>query len=321
MAAYAFGIDIGGTNIECGLVGEDAALICKSSVRTEPHRGNEHVMELIAAQIREILNQTGISADAVRGVGIGMPGLVDPDRGISILASNLNFRDYPVAGKIASLTGLPVFIENDVRLYIFGEAVHGAGQAYANVLGLTVGTGIAAALINNREIYRGGGFAGEIGHIPIDGIPYRCACGLHGCLETIVSATGLARQAKAAVAEGKQTLLSDFHPDPDMLTAKDISDAYDRHDPVAIAIMEHTGKLLGRTLSYLVPMLSPDAIIIGGGASKAGDRLVVPVKQELFAHLHPIYRDNLVVVRALRNEEAGVIGSALYAFRMLQPTG
>lgn len=317
MTACAIGVDIGGTNIQCGLVSEDGALLWLNGVPTEAHKGNEHVMGVVAEQVELAVKQSGIPKQGIAGIGIGMPGAIDSEAGVCIQSSNLAFRNYPVGGRLQALTSMPVAVENDVRMYVYGEAAAGAGQSHRHVLGLTLGTGVAAAWINDGEIYRGGGIPGEVGHIRFEELHNPCTCGGVGCLETIVSATGLALQAKQAVMNGERSLLAKLHGSPELLTAKDVSDAYDRQDPVAVAIMNRTGAYLGKALSYLVQILDPDIIIIGGGGAKAGDRLLTPARETMFRLIQPIYHAGLTVVPAARNDEAGVIGSALWAMRKL----
>ncbi|GAB2696411.1 ROK family protein [Paenibacillus thermoaerophilus] len=323
MGSYAFGFDVGGTNIECGLVGREGSIVWRSRVRTEPERGNEHVMSLIAGQALQGLRDTGIPASDVSGIGIGMPGLIDPKRGVAILSANLFFRNYPVAAQIAERTGLRVCVENDVRLYVYGESLYGAGRNYRHVLGLTIGTGLAAAFVQDGRLYSGSGYSGEIGHIPVDTNGRPCGCGLTGCLETVVSAPGIVRQAIEALADGghPNSPLRRKHADPSLLTARDLSEAYDEGDALAAAIMERTGRLLGRTLSYLVPMLSPDAIVIGGGVAQAGERLLGPVKEALYANIMPVYRDRLAFAAAELGDDAGILGSARWAFERTEGEG
>lgn len=317
MTACAIGVDIGGTNIQCGLVSEEGALLWMNSVPTEAYKGNEHVMGVVAEQVDLAARQSGIPKHGMTGIGIGMPGAIDSETGVCIQSSNLAFRNYPVRERLQSMTSMPVAVENDVRMYVYGEAAAGAGQSHRNVLGLTLGTGVAAAWIHNGELYRGGGISGEIGHIRFEELHESCTCGGIGCLETIVSATGLALQAKQAVMNGERSMLAELRGSPDQLTAKDVSDAYDRQDPVAIAIMNRTGTYLGKALSYLVQILDPDIIIIGGGGAKAGERLLTPARETMFRLIQPIYHEGLSVVPAARNDEAGVIGSALWAMRKL----
>ncbi|UVI30761.1 ROK family protein [Paenibacillus spongiae] len=316
MKRYAFGFDIGGTNIVCGLVDREGEIVWGRKVPTEADKGNDHVMAVVASCVEIGLSESGVAKDDIVGIGIGMPGLVDPERGISVLSSNLHFRNYPVLAKLRELTGMQVCMENDVRMYVYGEAVAGAGRNRRHVFGLTVGTGLATAMVNDGKLYQGGGdFSGELGHVPIEGIEYGCNCGLTGCLETVVSATGLARQAREAVLSGKRTMLADLKEDPEQLKAADVSTAYDAGDEVAIAIMNRTGVTLGKALSYVVPLLSPDIIVLGGGVLHAGERFMKPVRETLFERIMPIYRERLELAAAQRNEDAGVLGSSGWAFR------
>lgn len=316
MGNYAFGVDVGGTNIVTGLITRNGELKWKTKVPTEPEKGNERVVQTIAATIRQGLEETGISKDELVGAGIGMPGLIDTEKGISIKATNLHFHHYPLADKLTALTNLPTVLNNDVRMYIYGEAVHGAGKNNDYVLGVTLGTGMAAAFVTKGELFvGGGGLAGEMGHIPVDGVDYACNCGLTGCLETVVSATGIARQAKEAVHAGKETILATYYDDPDQITAADVSKAYDAGDEVAVSIMNRTGELLGRAFSYVVPLLSPDVIIIGGGAALAGERLLASVREALMKNILPDYSERLKVKTAEHIDDAGIIGSASWAFK------
>ncbi|CAG7626016.1 Glucokinase [Paenibacillus solanacearum] len=313
------GVDIGGTNIVCGLTDEAGNVLATSKMATESDKGGEHVVRRIGEAIRKLAEEAGVQ---VKAVGIGVPGFVDHKQGISVLAVNLGWKDFPIAGNVSrELNGVPVFVNNDVRMYTYGEAVAGAGRGYANVLGITLGTGLAAAMINDGQLYYGaGGRAGEMGHIGMEGIPYRCNCGLTGCLETAVSASGIARQAKDAVAQGKPTLLAQLFPGDrlDSLTAADVSRAYDQGDAVAREIMEHTGKLLGKGLASAITLFSPDVIVIGGGAALAGDRLFRPMREELERSALDFYWKDLQIKAAERNEDAGVVGSALYAKERVQ---
>jgi glucokinase len=311
---YLIGMDIGGTNIVCGLLDPDGKLIRKMKLPTEVEQGSVYVISKISNMIKELLAAENISTPSLKAVGVGMPGFVDPMQGISLFAANLQWKDVPLAALLSSQINTPVFIDNDVRMYVYGEAMNGAGQGYDTVFGLTIGTGLASALVSNGELYYGGGFlAGEIGHIPMEGVQQLCNCGMIGCLETIVSATGIARQARSAIHAGNKSILQEWHSDLSEITALDVSKAYDLDDKAALKVMQYSGKLLGRGLSYAVPILSPDIIIIGGGAALAGERLLAPMREELRRLVHPMYWERLQIKQAEWIDDAGVIGSALYA--------
>ncbi|KEQ25754.1 ROK family protein [Paenibacillus tyrfis] len=315
------GIDIGGTNMVCGLTDETGRTLRMTKVATEAQRGSENVIERLGKAVSGLIAESGVSPEAV---GIGIPGFVDHVNGVSVLAVNLGWKNVPITSELSKhLGGLPVYLNHDVRMYVYGEAVAGAGQGYKHVFGLTVGTGLAAAMVNEGRLYYGsGGRAGEFGHIPVPDLDYHCNCGMIGCLETAVSATGIARQAREAVQRGESTILAERFSGDNLqkLTAADVSRAYDEGDPAAIAIMERTGTLLGRGLAAAIPLFSPEAIVIGGGGSLAGERLFAPMRKEIERSTLSFYLDNLVIKPAERIEDAGIVGSALYAKQRLNGT-
>jgi glucokinase len=295
------------------LVDEANQCLIFNKIATEANRGAIHIVQSIAAHILEIAEQAG---ESVIAVGVGVPGFVDHEAGISVKSTNLGWENYPFVAELQKLISLPVYINNDVRLYIYGEALAGAGKGFKHVLGITLGTGLAAAVVNEGKLYYGrGNRAGELGHIAMDGNPFTCNCGKIGCLETVASANGIARQAKNAIFQGQASLLEIRFPGNrvNAITALDVCNAYDEGDKLAIKVMEDTGVYLGKGLAYAVNLYSPDVIIIGGGASSAGERLLGPMRRQLEEAILPIYWEGLAIRIAQRIEEAGIIGSALYA--------
>lgn len=309
------GVDVGGTNIVCGATDEAGRVLRKLKRSTEAHTGYEAVLGKIADMVRQIREDLGEDYEAT-SVGVGVPGLVDPRAGVSKFAGNLKWRDIPVVSLLEQQIGLPVFIDNDVRMYIYGEAVAGAGRGYEHVLGITIGTGIAAAIVNGGELYYGHkAMAGEIGHVRMDGVDEDCACGLSGCLETVASASGMVRQAKKLLREGRASVLNDWFPGDELerLSAADLSKAMDAGDALASEIIVRAGELNGRALAAAAMVLSPDVIVVGGGGALAGERLLAPLRDELYRLLLPDFREGLKVVTAEQNDDAGIIGSSLYA--------
>ncbi|WP_127589214.1 ROK family protein [Paenibacillus koleovorans] len=316
--SYVIGVDIGGTNVVVGLLTGELQLVRKAKQPTGTANGADFVLGRIAGMIDALLQEEGIDRDELTAVGMGNPGIIDPERGIAVMASNMKWYDLPIAEKLSGiLGGIPVFIDNDVRMYIYGEAVRGAGQGFRHVMGVTLGTGIAAAMINNGSPYYGGSFmAGEFGHIVMEGESALCGCGLRGCLETIASATGIARIARERIAAGRSSLLADWFPDEAQraaITAADVSRAYDAGDQVAIEVMDFVGTMLAKGLSYAIPLWSPDVIIIGGGAANAGERLLAPLRRGMQGIVHPMYLDRIEIRLAEMNDDAGVVGSAAFA--------
>ncbi|ULL19985.1 ROK family protein [Paenibacillus sp. H1-7] len=314
--SYLIGMDIGGTNIVCGLVDASGKLLNKIKQSTEAHLGSAHVFDKIDRMVGELLQSAQLGRDQVAAIGVGTPGFIDPANGITLFASNLQWTNVPTAEEIRKRTGIPTFIDNDVRMYVYGEAVCGAAQGYEHVLGITIGTGLAAAVVNEGRLYYGGGYmAGELGHIPLDEIPYTCGCGLKGCLETVASATGIARQVREQIAAGRSSILTEWlNGGPvDRITAADVSKAYDAGDALAIEVMHHTGRLLGKGLACAVTLYSPDIIVIGGGGAMAGERLFAPMREQLKQSVYSGYWDRLTISQAQWIDDAGIIGSAMAA--------
>ncbi|SDC18687.1 glucokinase [Paenibacillus sp. UNCCL117] len=313
MKHYA-GVDIGGTNMVIGIVDETGKTRKMVKIATQVQRGGEDVVARLAEAIERVKQEAQVE---IEGVGIGVPGFVDHVKGTSVFAANLGWRDFPLADLLsARIGGLPVFVNNDVRMYVYGEATGGAGRGFNHVLGITVGTGMAAAMFNEGRLYYGsGGRAGELGHIALEGIDYVCNCGLTGCLETVASATGIARQAREAVERGESTVLAEKFPGEKAanITAADVSRAYDAGDPAAIAVLNRTGTLLGRGLATAITLFSPDLIVVGGGAAQAGERLLKPMREEMERAALSFYWKDLHIKPAELLEDAGVVGSALYA--------
>ncbi|TCZ80945.1 ROK family protein [Paenibacillus albiflavus] len=310
------GIDLGGTNVVVGLLNDEMKLISKIKRSTGADQGSEFVLSQIAEMVDEVLELNHVDKNDLRGIGMGSPGFIDPIRGVCLLAVNLGWKDYPVAARLQELTGKPVFIDNDVRMYVYGEAMNGASQGHDCVFGITLGTGIAGAFVDHGQLFYGGGFmAGEVGHIPMDGEHHTCGCGLKGCLETVASANGIARQAREALAVGRASLMQQkLVNDPQAaITAVDVSKAYDDGDELAIEIMNHTGKVLGKALASVVTLFSPDCIVIGGGAAQAGERLFAPMREEIKNNVISFYWDKLTIVPGQLIDDGGVIGSASYA--------
>lgn len=311
---YAAGVDVGGTNIECGILDELGNVLIKRKYPTEPERGSRAVLESIAVTLDQLREEAGIADHELEVIGLGIPGLVDPVEGISLRAVNLSWNQVAVVAELTELTGKAVFIDNDVRMYIYGEAVAGAGRGHDYVYGVTIGTGLAAAFVQRGEIYRGHRFiAGEIGHVPIDHVDFTCGCGRVGCLETIVSATGIARQAQKRIDQGEASVLSDWFADLKAIRSSDVWRACLTGDPLARDVLEQTGRELGRALAWVVPTLSPDVIVIGGGGALAGDYILEPMSDELNHRLLQDYRGHFVIKSAELSDDAGIIGSALWA--------
>ncbi|MFC5452858.1 ROK family protein [Paenibacillus aestuarii] len=282
------GIDIGGTNTVIGLFDSQRNLLAKTTIPTflsaSPEREWTNNPEAFYERLHEAIVKLAESiggSGCLAKVGIGVPGQVDTTCGIVIRASNMRWHDVPLAAAMRGRLGVPVKIENDVRAYTLGEALAGAGQGFRNIVCLTLGTGLAAGIIADGRLIRGGAWhAGEIGHDPVPGVAYRCNCGKTGCLETVASATGIARIAKDAVHAGETTTLAQGG-NPEQLTAHEVFQACLQGDAVALGVFRQVATMLGQKLLSAIYLLNPDIVIIGGGVAAAGEILLSPIRAVL----------------------------------------
>lgn len=308
------GVDIGGTNTVIGIFDSEGTLLLKRSLATlrgnplQPTSDVTVFLDFLSAEIHELALEAGYRQ--IGAAGFGIPGWVDPDTGFALASSNLGWRNVGFADEMSRRLGSPVHIDNDVRMYTLGEATAGAGVGYRHLICLTLGTGLAAGIMDNGVLVRGNRqLAGEFGHDVVDGTDYPCNCGKRGCLETIASASGIARLAEEAVLNGEKTALTRLNRP---ITAYDVYAACASGDSTASAIFRYVGRKLGRKLSTMALILAPEVFIIGGGVAAAGDYLLEPVREAMAEHLQKLDIQPEVIAGTL-NDSAGLIGAASFA--------
>lgn len=312
---YIIGIDLGGTNLKIS-----AYTFChfhklyEQRIATRPKKGWEYVMNQIYDAILQLT--AALPEQKAVCIGIGIPGLLDIENGVSIFSSKFpKWENMPVSGWLKERTGLPVYIDNDVRVNLYGEWFCGAGKHKENIVLLTLGTGIGAGIvIDGHVLYGTTASAGEIGHMNMFRPGRPCRCGSNGCLGMYVSASGILDTAKEKIAAGTPTIITEWTDgNPDRITAKMISKAYDLGDPAAIDTMNETGVILGYGLVNVINLFNPEILIIGGGMSAAGERLLRPARKIVKEHALRLSRRHCEIVTAQLGDGAGMLGAALYA--------
>lgn len=321
MDQFLVGVDLGGTNIKVSAYTfEDWTPVYESRVPTEAQGGWEHVMNRIYNELIKLFQTVPKGQTAC--VGLGIPGLLDIETGISKFSPNFpSWENVPVVDWLQERLKLPVYIDNDVRVNLYGEWYCGAGKGRNNVVLLTLGTGLGSGIVmDGRVLYGATSSAGEVGHMNMvrtGGRP--CKCGSSGCLGRYVSALGLLRTLKEKLAAGTPCVIREWvGGDLEKITAKMVSDAYDTGDSVAIETMTETGELLGYGLVNVVNLFNPEIIIIGGGMAAAGDRLLQPARQVVESHALKLSREQCSVVTAQLGDSAGMLGAAIYAKQRLE---
>lgn len=300
---YGFGIDLGGTTVKLAFFEENGTCIDKWEIPTVKDNQGERILGDIAAAVLGYLEKNQISKTDLLGIGIGVPGPADAN-GVVSVCENLGWGKKDIPALLGALTGLPVACGNDATLAALGECWKGAGND--NMVFVTLGTGVGGGIVTDGKIVAGvTGAGGEIGHIalfPDEGVP--CNCGKCGCAEQYLSATGIVRLAKEALALPHASSVLDHGA----LTAKAIFDAGRENDPVAKAVLDRYFSIMGWFLSILCCTLNPDVIVLGGGVSKAGQMLIDGALEPMRKHTFSPCRNVRLAIATLGND-AGIYGA------------
>lgn len=292
MGKYCIGVDIGGTTVKIGLFTDKGNVKDKWEIVTRKDEGGSFILSDIAASVDEKLEQEKINKKDILGIGLGIPGPITAD-GTVLKCVNLGWGIFNVAEEVKKLTGISnVKVGNDANVAALGEMWQGGGKGYKNLVMMTLGTGVGGGIILNGEILTGSkGAAGEIGHITVNyDEEDTCNCGKRGCLEQFASATGIVKEAKRILlVSDKPSKLRELQ----YLSAKAIFDAAKEGDELANDLVDQLAKYLGIAASHIAAVVDPEAFVIGGGVSKAGEILTSRIKKN--------YEKN--VMFALQNKE------------------
>lgn len=307
---YVVGVDIGGTNTVFGIVDTRGNMIRSGSIKTTTHLEIEDYVAELANEIKKLCEAEG-GMSKIHGIGVGAPngnyftGSID-------FAPNLPWKGrIPLAYMISEALDIPVALTNDANAAAIGEMTYGAARGMKDFIEITLGTGVGSGIVvGGKLVYGHDGFAGEIGHTIIRRNGRICGCGRQGCVETYCSATGVARTAREylAIREDK-SLLRELNVDE--VTSKDVYDAAVKGDKLALEIFESTGKILGEALADAVAYTSPEAIILFGGLTRAGDFIVEPTKRYMEKNLLNIYQGKVrILLSELSESDAAVLGAS-----------
>lgn len=304
---YAFGVDIGGTEVKIGLFDEEGGLIYKTSILTRKEDNCRFVLPDTADKIKEIMAERGITN--VKGIGLGVPGPVMD--GIVKHCVNLHWESkVDAAGIMEKLTGIRSFVINDANAAALGESWSGGAKGYNSLVIATIGTGVGGGIVIDGKIDAGAnGAGGEIGHITVEYENGReCNCGRKGCLETYASATGIVRTAEELTATKYKDSILNKHK----ITAKAVFDAAAKKDKAAIETIESFGCYLGRALANIAAIVDPEVIVLAGGVVRAGDVVRKAVEKNYKNNAFKTVKNTKIVLAELEND-AGIYGAAKFA--------
>jgi glucokinase len=309
--SYVIGIDIGGTNSVFGVVDARGTILHDGFIKTGTHIEISDYIAALSKALKDVIEKAG-GPGKIRGIGVGAPN-GNYFNGCIEFAANLPWKGtVPLARLISEATyNIPVTLTNDANAAAIGEMTYGAARGMKDFIEITLGTGVGSGIVvGGNLVYGHDGFAGELGHTIIRKDGRVCGCGLHGCLETYCSATGVARTARELlVSRTDKSLLRDLNAET--ITSKDVYDAAIKGDRLAQEIFEFTGGVLGEALANFVAFSSPEAIVLFGGLTKAGDLLLIPVKRSMEANVLKVFQGKTkILVSQLKESDAAILGAS-----------
>ena len=314
--AYYIGVDIGGTNIACGVVNDFCEIIARAKIKTNSS-GNSleyrDVLNVIKSVVKAACVEAKISVSDAKSIGVGSPGVCNSETGVVENCSNLGFNNSPIKADLEKEFGIPVYLDNDANAAAFGEFSVGAAKGAKNAVVITLGTGVGAGIIINGKIYRGSNYAGgEIGHtvIVVDGLP--CGCGRRGCFEAYSSATGLVKATLKAAKEHPESLINELISKDGRCTARTAYNAMKAGDAVGKSLTDDYVKYLACGITNVINTFQPEILCIGGGVCNEGDILLDPLKKAVAEQIYSKNSaENTEIVICKLGNDAGIIGAAM----------
>lgn len=311
-AGLTIGGDLGGTRLKYGLFDGDGETLMEKNVASEADRGADHVIRRMTGLFRELIDGSG-RVQQVRGIGLGVAGLIDGWRGIVRTAPNLpGWRDIQVKATMEAQLRIPVIMDNDANVAALAEFHFGAGRGVDSMMMITLGTGVGGGLILDGEIYRGtGGLAGEFGHtvVDLDGPP--CHCGNRGCIESYVGNYAILRRFFEKMDAGERSSLSGMVRES--VSVETISLAGEKGDQAARATFKEAGEALGVGMANVVNLLNIQRFVVGGGVAEAGELILAPAREALYRTAFKDSAKIVDVVAGVLGDRAGMVGAARMA--------
>ncbi|ASN05237.1 ROK family glucokinase [Virgibacillus necropolis] len=311
MDKVLIGVDIGGTTIKIGFFTQQGIILKKYEILTNKNDNGSQIIPDLVKSINEKIRDLAINKENIMGIGVGAPGFIVGDSGLVEEAVNIGWKKINLGSELSEQSQLPVFVGNDANLAALGENWMGSGNESRNFVAITLGTGVGGGIIANGQLLSGvNGTAGEIGHITVEPNGYPCNCGKNGCLETVASATGIAKQAMEIIDRRPQSNLGKHFQNQGGITAKDVFDLAGTGDRDSQQIVSRTGDVLGLVLSTIATIVNPSKIVIGGGVSKAGKPLLDTIQNSFNSYALKRLTNVCSIETAQLGNDAGIYGAA-----------
>ncbi len=315
------GVDLGGSKILTAVVDSQGEVLLSDESITPVTKGREAVIQSILDSAHRVLKQASVAISELTAVGVGAPGLSNPETGILFTSPNLpGWRNVPLKDIMQERLGKKTFVINDANAAALGEFYFGAARGVRNFIYITLSTGIGGGIITDGKIYSGAsGAAGEVGHMTINDEGPICNCGNRGCWETLASGTALAREARHRIKEGVRTSILEYAAgDVEKVTAQVIHSAAEQGDSLAKELIARTGYYVGVGLANLINIFNPELIVIGGGLSNIGDMLLEPAFKVAGERAYEEAFQAVRFASAELGRNSGVLGAAAFALQEMR---
>ncbi|MDR6227216.1 ROK family transcriptional regulator [Desmospora profundinema] len=302
--------------VVCDLNGKT---VDEAEMSLSPQPTAESFLETVQEVIQQLEGGIKQRETPLLGIGVGMHGLVDSDRGISLFAPNLSLRNLPLRTFLEEHFRVPIWVENNVRAMVLAESWFGQGKGLDDFICVHVGSGVGAGIFSARSLVRGPSYtAGELGHIIIDSSGPHCGCGNTGCLEAFASGPAMERRARERLRAGAQSLLHErFEGRWEKVTGPVLTEAAREGDPFSKEILAETGRWLGIGLANLVNLLNPRRIILNGGVFDAGSLVLEPLENTVRERALSAPAEDVTIVVSDLGKKAGATGSATLVLQTL----
>jgi glucokinase len=299
IAKFIIGIDLGGTNLKVALLDSKYKIINKEVLSTRRFFRKENLILAVIGSVKKIIGNNKLTQPDILGLGLGLPGPIDAQRGIVHFFPNIpGWKEVKLERILRKKLRLPVFLDNDANLMALAEHRLGAAKGLRNAVCLTLGTGVGGGIIIEGNLYRGRNNASaEIGHVPINEKGPKCNCGGIACLETYIGNKRILKQARRL-----------FKRD---ISLEELSDLAKKHNKQAQALWSKVAEHLAVALVGVVNLLNPEGIVIGGGMANAGKILFDQVRQVISRQAMAVQSHNLKIFKAKLGSDAGLIGAAI----------
>lgn len=306
------GIDVGGTKIAAAVVDASGKILSRKKSSTPQKANSKEILETIITVIKESLDEVKIKDDDIKGIGLGIPGIVEESTHEIMATPNIDLAGFPLAKELEKKFKTRVALGNDVNCGLLAEQWLGAAKGIKNVIGIFPGTGVGGAIIIDGKLLTGSqGAAAEIGHMIMEENGPECGCGNHGCLEALISRRAIEREIRQAVKKGEKTIITELtEGDLDQIKSKFLKKALKENDPLVVKIMTRASEVLGVACISLRHIFNPDLFVLGGGVMEACGEFMLPIVQKTFSS-DPFFSkiDNCKIVQSRLEDDAVILGA------------